>query len=139
MVEHVFEASLVHRYFSQPADGSPCTGGVQISCRMLQLPQPRDAVCACVSQFAVGAGADAEIVAVTPIVQVVPTLPALAGVRGNLVVTVAGLRQASLTLLLHLPDQILIRQFWRVRVEQGVGFERELVMGNVRRVECNRL
>ena len=77
-------------------------------------------------------GADAEIVAEAPVVQVVPRLPSgLRECRG-FVVSVAGCRQARFDGLLHVGGHVVVRHLGRMAVEQRVRLDGQVIGGNMR-------
>ena len=89
-------------------------------------------------QLGMGAGADPQVVAEMPVVQVVAALLAGPGEGRGLVVGVAGRRQPLLDCLLHVGAQVAFGQLRRKGGEVGVRLERQLVAGEVRRGEGER-
>src|SRR5262245_64970570 len=88
-------------------------------------------------ELAMRAGANAQIVAEFPVVAVVPALPALACVRGDLVLIETCGREARLTDLLDLEGEILAGQRCRRPPrEHRARFQREVVVRNVLGLEC---
>ena len=85
-----------------------------------------------------GAGADAEVVAEGPVVEVVPALLVRAGEGGGLVVGEAGGGQAGLDRVLHVGGAVVVGQRRRVVGEGGVGFEGEVVARQVLHAEADR-
>src|SRR5690606_5760323 len=118
------------------ADRLVGTGGGHPGGRMLVLPAPQDRLFGAQGDLAVGAGTDAEVVAVAPVVEVVRALPSGAGVGAGLVVAVPGTGEQGLAMLLDVPGQVVVRNaLRRPGVEHGVGFQGELVMADVRRLQ----
>src|SRR5699024_12608913 len=66
-VEHVFERQLVGGDQLGAVGARRVVGGVQVGARVASLPAPVHAAGG-IGQFAVGAGADAEVVAELPVV-----------------------------------------------------------------------
>src|ERR1700692_1105709 len=83
-------------------------------------------------------GAEAEVVAEQPVIEIVPALEAVAGVCGNLILPVAGRRQQRLAFALYSPRRLIVGQRRRARVEHGAGLQRELVVRNMRGSERAR-
>ena len=84
------------------------------------------------------AGTHADVVAELPVVEVVATAPSGARVRRNLVVLVAVRRELLLAIELHLPGRVRVGQRRRAMVEDGAGLERQLVVRDVRGLQCQR-
>ncbi|MNY32246.1 hypothetical protein D3C86_1664500 [compost metagenome] len=83
-------------------------------------------------QLAVRARPDAEVIAKTPVIEVVPRLPVRLAVGRGLVVPEAGLAGAGLDDVLHLVGDVLVRQRGRVLGEQRVRLQRQVVHRQVR-------
>ena len=82
------------------------------------------------------AGANAEVIAELPVVEIVHAAPARLCIGRDFVLAVAGGSQRRFASLLHGPGMVVIRQRRRVGGEHGVRFQRELVvrdMGGLQR------
>ena len=103
---------------------------------MLVLPAPHDGLFGAQGELAVGSGADPQVVAVAPVVEVVGALAARAGVGAGFVVRVAGGRQQGLAVLLDVPGRVLVGDPLRwPGKERGVRLQGELVVADVRRLQ----
>ena len=80
-----------------------------------------------------GAGADAEIVAEMPVIQVVPTLLARLCEGRSFVIVETGGGEPCLDGFLHVGTQVALGELRREGGKTGVRFERQLVAGKVRR------
>ena len=85
------------------------------------------------------AGAQAEKVAVLPVVQVMAGTAAISGIGRNLVLGVATGGQTLQPGFLNRPENVFLGQRGRARVKHGVGFQRQLIPGQVLRGERHRL
>ncbi len=86
-----------------------------------------------------GACADAQVVAELPKVEIVSAGMARTGVGRSFIVLHAYFGQTRLDCLLHVGGEIVVRQIRRGRVaERRVGFERQVVDRQVRRLEAQR-
>ena len=97
-------------------------------------------------QLAVRTGADTQIVAEVPVVEVVPALAAGLREGRGFVVLVTGCRQSGFDRILHVGAQVRLRQRRRAGGKGGVGFDRQLIAREVSRRErqcrvdvCQRL
>ena len=90
-------------------------------------------------QLAVRAGADAQVVAELPVVQVVPAGMAFAAVGRDLVVPQPRGAGFVLDQRLHVGGQVVVGQGRRSRCKQRVRLERQVVIRQVRRLEGQRL
>src|SRR3569832_86003 len=99
---------------------------------MTQFGAALDALRIGAAELAVRTGADAEVVAEQPIVEIVPAAMSRARVSGDLVLRITLLGKTRLTALLHLPRDILVGQARRRMSEVRVGPEGELVVRDVR-------
>lgn len=73
------------------------------------------------AEFAVGACADAEVVAEAPVVEVVAALLAFAREGGGFVVLVSGLGELVFDHLLHVGRLVFVWQLGRIAVKESVG------------------
>ena len=88
------------------------------------------------ADLAVRSGTDAEVITICPVIQVVLTAPAFAGVGGNFVLAEARFGHARDAGFLHVPGIIHFRNAgWRFGREQGVRFQRELIMRQMLRIQ----
>jgi len=86
----------------------------------------------------VRARADSHIVAERPIIHVVPAARAGPGVGGDFVLHVARAGQQVLPGALDSPGRLLVGQLRRPRMKHRPRLESELIIGNVRRLQCAR-
>ncbi|KAG0944659.1 hypothetical protein G6F31_014561 [Rhizopus arrhizus] len=104
---------------------------------MFQFPASQYVLLGTGTDLAVRAGADAQVVAEAPVVQVVRTLPAGARIGADLVLAKAGLCQQGLAVFLHVPGVVLIGNALRRPCEEHrVRFQGQLVVRDVRRLQC---
>src|SRR5579859_941817 len=96
--------------------------------RLLGLRRAQDLAGQLEAQLSMGSGAEAEVVAELPVIEIVPALKAVAGVRGNFILPVAGSPQLRLAFDLYPPCRFIVGQRRRARVEYGAGLEGELVV-----------
>src|SRR5205085_10945951 len=75
----------------------------------------------------VGAGADADVIAELPVVQVVPAATPGPGKRRGLIVLVAGTGQCFFHGKLHIGAVIVLGQGRRATVERRVRLDRQLI------------
>ena len=85
------------------------------------------------ADFAVGAGADTQVIAEGPVVEVVAATITRLAVSRHLVLAVVRRRQQLLASVLNIRQGILDWQQRRPFVEDGIGLDRQLVPGQVRR------
>ncbi|KAG1452868.1 hypothetical protein G6F57_015856 [Rhizopus arrhizus] len=110
---------------------------VEVGLRMFQFPASQYVLLGTGTDLAVRAGADAQVVAEAPVVQVVRTLPAGARIGADLVLAKAGLCQQGLAVFLHVPGVVLIGNALRRPCEEHrVRFQGQLVVRDVRRLQC---
>ncbi len=83
-----------------------------------------------------GTGTQAEKVAVLPVIEVMAGAVAALGIGRNLVLGVAAGGQPLQPGLLNRPENVFLGQRGRARVEHGVGFQRQLIPGQV--LGCER-
>ena len=135
-VQHELEADVVARHRGGPPAAArrrrPARGTAAAACSA----PAHDAVGE--RQLGVRAGADAEVVAELPVVEVVPALAPGLRVRRGLVVHVAGGGERRVDRVLDVGRRVLVGQRRRMAVEQRVGLERQLVERQVRRRERER-
>src|SRR5690606_35931827 len=132
-VHHEFEGQLVRRH-RLPA-GAPVPVPGQVIGGGAGLAGAQDAALPGAGDLAVGAGADAEVVAKAPVVEVVAGLVPRPGPGGHLVGAKAGGGQVFLPGILDGPQHLLVRQGRGAFVEDGIGLDGELVPGQVGGVE----
>src|SRR5690606_13354549 len=89
-IEHVLEDPLLRRHLALLDDGGGMTGALQVVLRVPATGAAQDAAVG-ERQLAVGARADAEVIAIGPVVEIVPAAPSRPGEGGNLVALEAGL------------------------------------------------
>ena len=77
--------------------------------------------------LAMRAGADADVVAEPPVIQVVTRFETGFSIGGGLIVFITGRLEPGFDHQLHVGREVIIRQRRRKAVEQGVGFQREMV------------
>jgi hypothetical protein len=75
----------------------------------------------------VRAGADAEVVAELPVVEVVQTAMAGSRIRGDFVAVESDIRRPLHDVIEHLGRQVVMRQHGRVLREQGIRLDRQMV------------
>ncbi len=132
-VEHVFERQPRGVDHVVAADRRRGAGGLHERLRVLVLPAAQHLLLRAGADLAVRAGADAQVVAETPVVEVVRALPAVARIGADLVLAVAGLRQQRLAMFLHVPGAVLVgNAARRPREEHRVRLQGELVVRDVR-------
>src|SRR2546427_13261190 len=90
------------------------------------------------AQLAVGARADAEVIAEAPVVEIVAAFAPRPRPSRGLVVDVAALGERRSDRILHPRRRILLRQLRRVAVEKRVRLDREMVERQVRRAGLER-
>ncbi len=133
-IHHEFEGQVGHAEALLGLHEIAMAVGGQVGARVLVAHLADDAGVA--GELAVGAGADAEVVAEGPVVEVVAAALAGLGEGRGFVVLVAGLGEHRFNELLHVGGEVVIRQFGRrAAVEGRVGFQREVVAGQVLRRE----
>src|SRR5690606_32412785 len=108
------------------ADRRRGAGVLQPQARMLVPPAPADATVD--AELAMRTGADAQVVAEAPVIEIVPAGMAGQGVGGGLVMPVAGRGQSLLAGLHHREGQVVVRQRRWPGGELGVWLQGELVM-----------
>ncbi|MNP62865.1 hypothetical protein D3C76_1581950 [compost metagenome] len=89
--------------------------------------------------FAVGTAANPQVVAKTPVVQVVLTLVARLCVGRGFVLLIPGGSQKPMALLENIPQRVIIRQHRRARTKQRVRLNGQLIPGEMRRVQFDGL
>ncbi len=89
--------------------------------------------------FTVCAAANSQIIAKTPVVQVVLTLAAWLRIGRGFVLLIPGGSQQLVALLENIPQRVVIRQHRRARTKQRVRLNGQLIPGEVRRVQLNGL
>ena len=92
-----------------------------------------------VGELAVRTGADAEVVAEAPVVQVVPALRAAPRIGRDFVLLEPRGGEPRLASDLHREGHLVVGQARRPTLERRAGLQRQLVMRNVRGLECERL
>src|SRR5690606_36770802 len=107
-VEHVVERAVFGGDRIVAADRGGGAGVGQVVARVLHLPAPADLAGGAQGELAVGAGADAEVIAEAPVVEIVPALPPGPGIGADLVLGVTGLGQAGDAGVLHVPGTVLV-------------------------------
>ena len=121
------------------ADRSGRAGLGQVLGGMLDLPPAQHRLRCAQREFAVRAGADAEVIAEAPVIEVVRRLPPGLGVGRDFVMLEARRRDPRLAGLLDVPALVEAgNALRRARGEHRVGFERELVVRQVRRLQRER-
>ena len=83
-------------------------------------------------------GADAQVVAEAPVIEVVPGASLGLRIGRGFVVRVAGAGEPGFDHGLHVGRQVVVRQWRRVLGEYRIGFEREVIDRQVLRRKCNR-
>ena len=86
-----------------------------------------------------GAGADADEVAETPVIEVMPRRATGLGICRDFVLRVTVLGQQRLAGFLYVPQGVVFRQHRRLIPEHRVRLQRQLIPGNVRRLQRNGL
>ena len=110
----------------------------QIGCRLFVAHIALDAVVK--RQLAVRAGANAQIIAKRPVIQVVPRLMAGQGKRRGFVMDKSSRRQPRLDGLLHIGGQVVVGQIGRrAGGKQGVGLQRQVIGRQMARAQRQRL
>ena len=66
-------------------------------------------------------------------------LPARLGIGRDFILAVTGFGQQRLTLQLHVPGEIMVRQGRWVQVEMGIWFQGQLIVGDMGRRQIDRL
>jgi len=82
--------------------------------------------------FTVCPAANPQIIAKTPVVQVVLTLVAWLRIGRGFVLLIPGGSQQLVALLENIPQRVVIRQYRRTGTKQRVGFNGELIPGQMR-------
>ena len=77
------------------------------------------------------AGTDAQVIPVQPVIDVVPAATTLKGEGRDLITPIAVACQHLHTGLVNVIDQLVLRQLRRLAMEQGIGFQGELIVGEV--------
>ena len=135
-VHHEFEHQVVAPdladFLHRTAFGDP----LEIFPGLLPARGPRDAIGK--AQLAVGARADAEVIAETPVVEIVAAFTAGLRPGRSLVVRVTARGKRGADGVLHRRRRILVRQRGRMPVEERVRLEREVVERQMRRAGRQR-
>ncbi len=134
-IEHEFETGVLFGKRLLITDTRGAVGLGQVLIRLAQFAAALDGLLLGVADLAVGAGANTEIIAELPVVEIVATLTLGLGKGRYLIVPVTGLGQLFMAAFLHGPEQFILWQRWRLVMKQGVGFQRQLIMGNVARLQ----
>src|SRR6202140_109177 len=126
-VEHELEADFRSRYLVllEQRRSPLCLRHVLLGLLIADLPHDT----AGERELRMRSGADAQIIAEAPIVQVVPALEPRAGVRRGFVVDVAGRGQIGINEVLDVRRQLIVWELWRMTVEQGVRLDRQMIKG----------
>src|SRR5690606_41126368 len=138
-IEHVLEDPLLRRHLALLDDGGGMTGALQVVLRVPATGAAQDAAVR-ERQLAVGARADAKVIAIGPVVEIVPAAPSRPGEGGNLVALEAGLGEPCTAGDGDVGRLVLVRNSRRRAYrEQRVRFQGELVVADVCRLEHERL
>ncbi len=136
-VEHEFKRQVAARYLDLGFDGKALRGLLHVALGMAPAGLTHDAMRK--SELGMGASADADVIAELPVIEVVATAVPRRGVSGHFVaLQPGGLRQIGHGVL-HVGGQVVVWQFGGLAGEQGVGFERELIEREMRRLVRQRL
>ena len=137
-VQHVLEREFGAAHHVGAAHACRAADHVHIGARMAGFPAPMHQAAGRVAELAVGAGADAQVIAELPVVEVVHAAPVGSRVGRDFVLTVAGSGEPGLAGFLHRPGMVVVRQRRRVGGERGVRFERQLIVRDVRGLQRHR-
>ena len=83
--------------------------------------------------------ADAKVVAKAPVVQVVLTLITRFSIGRCLILLITCRRQQTMSLLKDIPQGVVIRQHRRTGAKQSIRLNSQLIPGEMRRIEFDRL
>lgn len=128
-VHHEFERQFGGRDGACVLNESAVVGGFEVTHWVLVAHLAHDTLGS--GEFAVGAGTNAKVIAESPIVEIVATARARAGEGRSFIMLETGFGQTGFDRLLHVGSGVIVGQGWGRAMERRVGFEREVVAGEV--------
>ena len=128
-VEHELEADFRARHFVLLEQGRSLLRPIHVLLRLLIAHLPHDA--AGKRDLRMRSGANPQIIAESPIVQVVAALVARTGMRRGFIVYVAGRAQLGIDQVPDVRGQLIVWKLRRMTMEQGVRLDRQMIKGDV--------
>ena len=129
-VQHEFEADLFPRHRVLLEKRRPQRHAVEILLRLFYADLAHHAVGK--RELGMRSGADAQIIAEAPVVEIVPALAARLSESRRLVMPVTRIEEHAFDRVIHVCGLVVVGQRRRLAMEQRVGLDREVIERQMR-------